>query len=124
MSYACLTLSRMFISLCDCVLPGFLWSVCSRPGGETASFPQSVYRALMPCPDKTSTLCTINHSRGRNITATTSVFLEASQLDNLSLGLLVSLRFIHWTLGRSVTAEVFPQYKHGLTKEQYYKATK
>lgn len=46
-----------------CGLPGFSWSVCSRPGGATASFPQPVCRALMPCPSKTSTLSTTNDSQ-------------------------------------------------------------
>lgn len=46
-----------------CVLPGFLWSVGSRPGGVTASFPQPVCRELMPCPSKTSTLSTTNDSQ-------------------------------------------------------------
>ncbi len=88
--YACL-----YLCVCARVLPGFLWRVCSHPGGATASFPRPVCRASMPCPNKTSTLSSTNHSQHpppqqqKNITATTSVFLEASQLDTLDLSLLV-----------------------------------
>lgn len=45
------------------VLPGFSWSACSRPDGATTSFPQSVCRASMPCPDKTSTLSATTNSQ-------------------------------------------------------------
>lgn len=61
-----------------CVLPGFVWSVCSRPGGVSSSFPRSACHVSMPFPVKTSTFCAIGHSHNSIITATTRVLLKAS----------------------------------------------